>query len=146
MSTIAKYNTYIAERYSDLKASQKEVFDNYDLAKIFEYYTAILLSQQHGTVFYEYNDIDPTFKEENRMSRTDTGIDLCNLTDTIVQCKLRSNSLTWQEVSTFFGSNITCDDTGRLAIQWPKLMLARNQCQLSRHLHNKNNLITDLSS
>lgn len=68
------------------------------------------------------------------MTKTDTGIDLCNLIDTIVQCKLRKNNLSWGDMSTFFGSNITCDDHG-LKIQWAKLIIARNEdCQLSKHL------------
>lgn len=55
-------------------------------------------------VFLEYNDIDPDFKEKNRMSRNDTGIDCCDMDDTIVQCKLRTVSLTLKECSTFFAS------------------------------------------
>ena len=142
MSLMEKYKIYIYERYNDLKNSKKD-FDYYDLCKIFEYYTAIKLTEEHSKDFYEYMDISPDFKENNKMTRTDTGIDLCNLMDTIVQCKLRKNNLTWQEMSTFFASNITSDDNG-LKIQWPKLIFARNQdCQLSKHLKSKNNLFND---
>jgi hypothetical protein len=148
MNLIEKYNIYIYERYNDLKRSQKETYDNYDLAKIFEYYTAIQLNKELNQVFYEYQDIDPNFKEAMCMSKNDTGIDLSNLQDTIVQCKLRSNILTWSEMSTFFASNIK----EGLAFKWPKYVVARNDdCQLSRNLkginwftdktYNKNNMI-----
>ena len=73
------YNKYIInifERYKDLKNSKKESFDNNDLCKIFEYYSCIKLSEEYKKPFYEYNDIDPTFKELNKMTRNDTGIDL----------------------------------------------------------------------
>ena len=40
------------------------------------------------------------------MSRNDTGIGCCDLDNTIVQCKLRKNTLTWKECSTFFGSQV----------------------------------------
>ncbi len=99
------YNNYlinIFERYTDLKKSNKSEYDNYDLSKIFEYYSCIKLSEEYNKPFYEYNDIDPTFKEINKMSRNDTGIDCCDLIDTIVQCKVRTNKLTWKECSTFF--------------------------------------------
>ena len=120
-------------------------FTNMDLCKIFEYYTAIKLTEEYGEYFYEYNDINPVFKEERKMTKTDTGIDLCNLIDTIVQCKLRKNNLTWQDMGTFFGSNITYNsDENKLVIQWPKLVIARNsECKLSTHLKTKTNLFTD---
>ena len=86
MNILDIYDNYIHNRYNDLLLSNKEI-DNYDLAKIFEYYSCIQLSKKYNQVFYEYNDIDPTFKEDNKMSRTDTGIDCSNLIDTIVQCK-----------------------------------------------------------
>jgi hypothetical protein len=43
------YNKYIInifERYTDLKNSNKQEFDNNDLWKIFEYYTCIKLSDE----------------------------------------------------------------------------------------------------
>ncbi len=78
----------IYNRYLNLKNSDKIEYDNYDLAKIFEYFTCIKLSEEFKTIFYEYNDIEPEFKELNKMSKSDTGIDCSNLIDTIVQCKL----------------------------------------------------------
>ena len=97
------YLSYIYERYKSLKESKKE-FDNYDLSKIFEYYTALKLTKLYEKQFYEYNDIDPNFKELHNMSKNDTGIDLCDLENSIVQCKLRKNNLSWTECSTFFSS------------------------------------------
>jgi hypothetical protein len=63
---INNYLINIFERYSDLKKSNKQELDNYDLCKIFEYYTCIKLSEEYNKLFYEYNDIDPTFKEQNK--------------------------------------------------------------------------------
>ncbi len=95
------YAIYIYERYTDLKKLHKQFLNYYNLAKIFEYYSCIKLSEEYNKPFYEYNDIDPTFKELNKMSYNDTGIDCCDLIDTIVQCKLRTNKLTWKAQFTF---------------------------------------------
>jgi hypothetical protein len=140
-----KYFIYIFEKYKDLKNSGKQVFDNNDLWKIFEYYTCIKLSEEYKQIFYEYDDIDPDFKENNSMSRNDTGIDASNLIDTIVQCKLRNESLTWKEVSTFFGSqNIFDENLQRTVIRWNKLMIARNDdCKLASNLAHKHKMYDD---
>lgn len=139
------YNIYIYERYRDLKNSQKQIYDNNDLCKIFEYYTAINLSQKYYETFYEYNDIDPTFKEDNQLSKNDTGIDLCNMNNTIVQCKLRNSTLNWGEVGTFFASAISYSPILKTnVIRWTILMVARNDdCKLSSNLLNKANLFVD---
>lgn len=145
MNLIDRYNCYINEKMNDLKNAGKTEFDNYDLCKIFEYYTCIQLMNEYKQDFYEYNDIDPDFKEKYNMSKNDTGIDVCNMIDTIVQCKLRKNSLTWTDMSTFFASNINyCNVENKLIIQWPKLILSRNTTsQLSGHLKNKSQLFLD---
>lgn len=147
MDIIALYHKYIYDRYNSLLKSGKEDFDNNDLSKIFEYYTAIKLSEQYGQLFYEYNDIDPNFKELNQMTKNDSGVDLCNLIDTIVQCKLRKQHLNWGECSTFFASqNIFNDETNLVEIKWPKLIIARNsECKLSSNLSIKNKLFTDIT-
>ena len=88
-AVIDRYNINIFERYSDLKRADKFKVTHNDLAKIFEYYTCIKLSYEYNQAFYEYNDIDPTFKEENKLTNNDSGVDASNLLDTIVQCKLR---------------------------------------------------------
>jgi hypothetical protein len=96
MEDYNKYIINIFERYTDLKKSKKDDFDNNDLWKIFEYYSCIKLSEEYNKHFYEYDEIDPTFKELNKMTRHDTGIDCSDLLNTIVQCKLRKNTLTWK--------------------------------------------------
>ena len=91
---------------------------------------------------YEYNDIDPNFKETHKMTKSDTGIDLCNLTDTIVQCKLRKDTLSWQEMGTFFASNMIREE-GQLKVKWQNQVVARNDCTLSKHLKTKQDLFVD---
>ena len=72
------------------------------------------------------------------MNRNDTGIDACNLIDTIVQCKLRQYSLTWNECGNFFGSIIYTDEEGNLKVRWNKLIITRNnECKLSYNLNEK---------
>jgi hypothetical protein len=84
-----------------------------------------------------YDDIDPVFKEDNMMTRSDSGIDLCNLVDAIVQCKLRENTLTWQSCATFFGSNLICND-GVLDAKWNSMIITRNSdSKLSHNLSQK---------
>jgi len=138
---IQRYNIYIYERVTDLLNSGKNIDDfdyKSDLHKIFEYFSCIKLTQEYNTPFYEYNDIDPTFKEEKQMSRNDTGIDACNLIDTIVQCKLRQQSLTWKECSTFFGSLMYRDESGNFKSRWNELIITRNkESQLSDNLNEK---------
>ena len=75
---IELYNIYIYEKYKELKDSGK-IVDNNDLWKIFEWFSCIKLTEKHKRTFYEYSDIDPTFKEDNQMSQNDTGIDCCDL-------------------------------------------------------------------
>ena len=94
MNIIDKYKIDIYERFNTLIKTNKEEYDNYDLCKIFEYYSCIKLSEEYDKPFYEYNDIDLNFKELNKMSRNDTGIDCCDMNNTIVQCKMRCKTLT----------------------------------------------------
>ena len=48
MDIITKYKLYIYERYNDLLKLGKtnEMLNNYDLAKIFEYYSCIKLTEE----------------------------------------------------------------------------------------------------
>ena len=96
MDITNNYNINIYERYKDLKKSNKPELDNFDLCKIFEYYTCNKLSEEYQKPFYEYNGIEPNFKELNKMSRNDTRIDCSDKNTIIVQCKLRTNNLTWK--------------------------------------------------
>jgi hypothetical protein len=76
------YTKAIYRKYSDLIKSGKKAteLDNNDLAKIFELYSAIRLSEEFNQQFYMYSDIDGNFKEENKLTAQYSGIDLCNLT------------------------------------------------------------------
>ena len=130
------YNLKIYNLYCNIKKNNISP-DNKQLAKIFEYYSAIQLSQNSDSQFLHYDDIDPTFKEENSMSAYDTGIDLCNLTNSIVQCKLRKNNLTYKECSTFFASQNAHDGT-KYYVRWTDLIIARNSdSSLSENLANR---------
>ena len=139
------YKQYIYERYYDLKKSKKIEFDNYDLSKIFEYYSCIKLSEEYNKPFYEYNDIDPSYKEDNNMSKNDTGIDCCDMINTIVQCKLRKDSLTLKECSTFLCSqNVFDEKIGKAVIKWDNLIITRNKCcDLSDNLLSRRKLFID---
>jgi hypothetical protein len=145
MNITNKYLIDIFERYTCLKNSNKKEFDNNDLCKIFEYFTCIKLSEKYKKSFYEYDDIDPDFKELNKMTRRDTGIDCCDLIDTIVQCKLRKKTLTWKECSTFFGSqNIRDIKLNKTIVRWDNLIIARNDgCTLANNLLEKKELFDD---
>ena len=142
---INKYTINIYEKYTDLKNSGKQEFNNNDLWKIFEYWICIKLTIEYNRPFYEYADIDPNFKELNNMSQNDTGIDLCDLNNIIVQCKLRLNNLNWKECSTFFGSQcIFSEELKKTIIRWENLIIARNNdCVLSQNLIERNKLFTD---
>ena len=143
------YTIQIYERFKDLLNSGKNTFDNNDLCKIFEYYCCLGLSRKYKKQFYMYDDIDPTFKEENKMSKRDTGIDLCNLIDTIVQCKLRKNTLSWRECATFFGSQNMYDvNLQKTIVKWNNLIITRNKdCTLSENLleRKQNKLYMDIA-
>ena len=139
-----RYKLLIYERYKDLLNANKNELDNYDLSKIFEYYSCIKLSEEYNKPFYEYNDIDSTFKEINNMTKNDTGIDLCDLKESIVQCKLRKYSLTWKECGTFFGSQTMFDDNlNKTVVKWEKLIITRNECKLCENLVFKSKLFID---
>lgn len=132
------YNIYIYERYSDLKKSKIEL-NHSNLWKIFEWYTANILANEYQENFYLYEDLEPEYKEENRMSYSDTGIDLCNKKDKIVQCKLRKN-LSLHDCATFLASqNIFLENWN---ILWNNMIIACNSyCKLSHNLKNKLGII-----
>ena len=92
MNILDRYNIYIKDKYESLVKSGNE-FDNYNLSKIFEYYSCIQLTKKYVQQFYEYDDIHPEFKEQNKMSRNDTGIDACNLIDYHAKCQTIFNNL-----------------------------------------------------
>lgn len=100
---------------------------------------ALNYSEEYNRQFYEYDDIGPTFKEENKMSKNDTGIDACDLINTIAQCKLRKNRLTWSECGTFFGNRIIFSkELKKAIIRWGNLIIARSDdCYLSKNLEER---------
>ena len=146
MTIIEIYKNHIYNRFKDLLRAKKiEELDNNDLCKIFEYFSCIKLTEEYKTAFYEYADIDPEFKELNQMTRNDTGIDCSNVIDTIVQCKLRKDTLTWKECSTFFASqNLYNEELNETIVRWKKLIIARNsECKLAMNLQEKKRLFND---
>lgn len=119
------YETYLYNkiRYIDDIRS----LDFYGISLAFEYYTCLKLSQQYNKPFYHYTDILPSFKLENNLSKYDTGIDICDLQDSIVQVKLRSKNLSFKEVSTFLSSQLQyCNSTNKWVIKWQNPIIARN--------------------
>mgnify|MGYP000600713807 CR=1 FL=1 len=141
------YNYYIYDIYKHLKKNKIKL-DNNNLWRIFEYYTCILLNHKYNDNFLTYDDLEPSFKEDNQMTQWDTGIDACNYKDTIVQCKLRNNTLNLKEVSTFLASqNGYCEETQQTIIKWKNMIISRNDdCNLSEPLkfkRDKNKLFID---
>jgi len=147
MDITTQYQIYIYERYKDLIASGKtvETMTNDDLWKIFEYFTCIKLAEELKTPIYEYNDIPPEFKEANNMTKMDTGIDCCDLNETIVQCKLRAHYVNLRDCATFLAKQVIfCEKTQRKIIRWPNLILARSkEAKLSDNLQHEAKLFTD---
>jgi len=139
------YNIHIYEIYKNLKKSGKTTFDNNDLWKIFEYFSCIKLMNEYNKIFYQYDDIQPDFKEKHNLTQRDTGIDACDLVDTIVQCKLRKNELSWGDCATFFGSqNVFDEQLNRPIVKWPNLVITRNsESTLSKNLVARKKLFSD---
>ena len=79
------------------------------------------------------------------MSCNDTGIDCSDLLNTIVQCKLRKNTLTWKECSIFFGSQVIfSSELDKAIIRWNNLIITRNDdCTLSEKLLERKELFID---
>lgn len=113
----------------------------YELAKPFEYYSAIILTKEYNRKIYHYDELDVIYKEENNLSKKDTGIDLCDKQDIIGQVKLRSNTLNWKEISTFVAQINQYDHTTKKRfIKWQEPILIRNSCSkvssnLQEHLN-----------
>jgi hypothetical protein len=133
------YNEIIYNSIKDYEDISKCNF--YELAKPFEYYSAIILSNEYNRKIYHYNDLDVIYKEENNLSKKDTGIDLCDKQDIIGQVKLRFNSLKWKEISTFIAQINQYDYIiMERFIKWKEPILIRNSCSkvspnLQEHLN-----------
>ena len=122
----------------------KEQWNNHDLSKIFETYTCLQLSNSDGKIYYEYEDIDADFKEDNQLSKQDTGIDFCDKIDTIGQCKLYNNSISWNELGTFFGSQNIYKD-GKTIVRWDNMIVTRiNNSTYSHNMKNRMKMFRDI--
>lgn len=98
--------------------------NNYQLYKIFEYYSCIVLSKRDNKLYFVYSDVSPSFKEHNNLPSADNGIDFSDMIDTIGQCKYYGNNstITYRSLSTF-GCWKTAGDT----IKWKNLILVRTK-------------------
>jgi hypothetical protein len=140
------YKKKIHDKYNDFIQSGVTI-DNYKLAKIFEWFSCIKLSQGNDETYLVYEDIPNDFKEKNKMTRKDSGIDACNMVDAIVQCKLRDNSLTWKECATFFGSQTMFDsEKQQTVVRWQNMIITRNaESSLSSNLKSKSEMFIDFT-
>ena len=103
--------------------------------KLFEMVTAGMLSRKHGRAFYLWEDVALEVKDAHGLPHPDVGIDITDTTTTIVQCKLRTSTLTWTDVGTFLGCALGRGTTdGTLCAAWSEIVVARNACsRLSAH-------------
>ena len=120
--------------------------------KLFEFVTAEIMSRKHGRAFYLWEDVALVVKDALGLPHPDVGIDITDTTTTIVQCKLRSNTLTWTDIGTFLGCALGRARAGRaepetetdaetdgavggaLCAAWSEIVVARNECsRLSAH-------------
>lgn len=132
-TTIYRYHIY--NLYKDLNNEDKLNFKS-KINKVFEYYSCIKLTDEYNIPYYEYLDIPSTFKEENNLSILDTGIDCSNLIDSIVQCKLRKEILSWKDCATFIAHKTSFnEETQKEYIRWNKCIITRNSnSELSKNL------------
>jgi hypothetical protein len=113
----------VAEYIRDFRASHK----------LFEMLVAERLTREHGRAFHLWEDVALDVKDARGLPHPDTGIDVTDSETTIVQCKLRSTTLTWTDCATFLACAVAHDGTG-LLVPWTRLLVARNACsRLSRH-------------
>ena len=105
-------------------------------SKLFEMVTAEMMSRKHGRVFYLWEDVALEVKDARGLPHPDVGIDITDTTTTIVQCKLRTSTLTWSDIGTFLGCALgrSGGADGALCAAWSEIVVARNACsRLSAH-------------
>lgn len=143
-ATLELYHKYIYDIYKSLP--NKKNPNNYELAKIFEYFCCIKLSKKYKQMFHHYDEIKPSVKMKHQLPEKDMGIDASNLIDILAQFKLRTGSLSWRECSTFFSSVLSYDIVKKeLSTKWKKCIIARNSdSKLSKNLKEKSSLFTDI--
>lgn len=94
---LSRYNAILLEMYRLIKSNECDTQDNNIIWSLFERYVAIMLTMKKNSNFYCNQDIHPDFKEHYlNIPKNDCGIDLCDLKDTIVQCKLRKGYICWR--------------------------------------------------
>ena len=141
---------YSMERQKPANMSLKlylSIQDNTQLAKLFEYYAAVKLSRENEEIFYHFDHISKETRKELEWSARDCGVDVSNLVDTIVQCKLYSGYIKWSELSTFIAhQNYSLN--GEPVIRYKKMILFRNnESKLSSNIPQQTRkLVTDYTS
>jgi predicted helicase len=110
--------------------------------KLFEMVVAELMTRKHGRPFRLWEDIALEVKDERGLPHPDTGIDVTDATTTIVQCKLRTKTLTWHDCATFLACALGRTDgedgedgtTSAFCVPWQNIVVARNACsRVTRH-------------
>ena len=96
-------------------------------SKVFEMFVAERMSLERGAPFLLWEDVPHETKVARGLVRRDLGIDVTDGATTIVQCKLRTRTVTWRECATFFGCALAYAD-GAYTAMWRDLVLARNAC------------------
>jgi hypothetical protein len=96
-------------------------------SKLFEMFVAERMASERGVPFWLWEDVPHEIKAARGLTRRDLGIDVTDGATTIVQCKLRTRTVTWRECATFFGCAVAYTD-GAYAVMWRDLVLARNAC------------------
>jgi superfamily II DNA or RNA helicase len=95
--------------------------------RMFEYYTSLQLMERDQREYFVYEEMDGTMTDRLGLPARDQGIDVCDVQETIVQCKLRNRNISWRDVATFMASqNAYCEETGATIVRWPQMILARN--------------------
>ena len=132
----------------DMLSKSGNDLNNKKLSECFETYSCIQLIQKYNKLFHQYKDIPSSFKEDNQMSKNDTGIDICDMKDTIVQSKMysKNTSLTWEKLSTFFGSQNISNQEGETIIRWSKMIITRlDESHFSTNMKTRMKLFLDVT-
>jgi superfamily II DNA or RNA helicase len=128
------YKYKIIELYEPLIKYDIEI-NNFSLCKIFEYYSAIKLTDTYNSQFIIFDDVDIDFKIDRELTKYDTGIDLINIEGNYyVQCKLRKNTLTWSEISTFLAHFFGIEYDVKAILTYNNDMSFSEQLNKKKHL------------
>ena len=139
MDKLNLYSKYIYQEFRDLLNSKLKKnydtskFSNTELWKIFEWFSCIKLNENRKDPFLLYNDIDPSFKEENNLTKTDSGIDACNLKDTIAQMKCYDHLTLASKITNFTSSIIDVNEFNIPYVRWKAILCIPDNCTLSEY-------------